>query len=117
MTLNEADSLFATPARLKAVESLLGDRKLRRISFSGLAGSAPAMLFASLRNLKKPILVVADDITEAGYVYNDIRTVAGEAAVAVFPSGYKRDIKYGQIDRRRRYCGLIRSTVSRLRAT
>lgn len=98
MTLNEADSLFATSARLKAVERLLGDKSTRRISLSGLAGSAPAMLFASLPKLKKPLLVVADDITEAGYIYNDIRNIAGEEAVAVFPSGYKRDIKYGQID-------------------
>jgi len=56
------------------------------------------LLFASLDCLKSPLLVVADDMTDAGYLYNDIRAVAGEEAVAVFPSGYKRDIKYGQVD-------------------
>ncbi len=98
MTLSEASSLFATPSRMEAVRALIKDRKARRISLSGLAGSAPALLFASLDCLKSPLLVVADDMTDAGYLYNDIRAVAGEEAVAVFPSGYKRDIKYGQVD-------------------
>lgn len=98
MTLAEADAIFASPARVKAVEALLNDRKTRRISLSGLAGSAPAMLFAALRGVRAPLLVVASDMSEAGYIYNDIRAIAGEEAVAVFPSGYKRDIRFGQID-------------------
>lgn len=97
MTLREADGLFASPSRLKAVTALLSDDKLRRISLSGLAGSAPALLFAAL-DVPHPLLIVANDISDAGYLYNDIRAIVGEDAVAIFPSGYKRDIKYGQVD-------------------
>ena len=98
MNLREADALFATTGRIKAMRKILGDPSARRVSLSGLTGSAPAMLFAALDFLKKPLLVVADDIEQAGYIYNDIRNIAGEEAVAIFPSGYKRDIKYGQPD-------------------
>lgn len=98
MTLREADAIFASPARMEAVGSLLKDRKVRRMSLSGLAGSAAAMLFAALDTAKSPLLVIADDMTDAGYLYNDIRSIAGEDAVAIFPSGYKRDIRFGQID-------------------
>ena len=98
MTLQEAAGLFATPARRKALAAIAADKKARRISLSGLAGSAPAMLFATLDKLRVPLLIVANDINDAGYVYNDIRAIAGEEAVAIFPSGYKRDIKYGQVD-------------------
>ena len=56
------------------------------------------MFFAMVEGGKSPLLIIANDITEAGYIYNDIRNIAGEESVAVFPSGYKRDIKYGQVD-------------------
>lgn len=68
------------------------------MSLTGLVGSAPAMFFAMVEGGKSPLLIIANDITEAGYIYNDIRNIAGEESVAVFPSGYKRDIKYGQVD-------------------
>lgn len=98
MNLREADSIFASDSRLEALDAILEDSSVRRISLSGLAGSAPAMLFAGVRRLKNPVLIVANDISDAGYIYNDIRNIAGEEAVGVFPSGYKRDIKYGQVD-------------------
>ena len=48
MTIKEASEIFATQSRLDAVKSILDDKTVRRISFSGLVGSAPAVLFASL---------------------------------------------------------------------
>lgn len=35
---------------------------------------------------------------EAGYLYSDLCQILGEQAALLFPSGYKRDIKYGQED-------------------
>ncbi|MGN0238176.1 MAG: transcription-repair coupling factor [Lepagella sp.] len=98
MTLSESGKYFLTPARRDAFRSLLRDKGCRRISLTGLVGSAPAMFFAMVEGGKSPLLIIASDITEAGYIYNDIRNIAGEDSVAVFPSGYKRDIKYGQVD-------------------
>lgn len=98
MNLKEADRLFATPARLNALESLIKDRNIRRISLSGLKGSAPAMLMAGLPAAKYPYLIIADDADSAGYIYHDLCHVAGEEKVAIFTSGYRRDIKYGQPD-------------------
>ena len=98
MTLKEADSIFATAPRIKALSDLLDDRKTRRIAINGLRGSAPAMLFAGLPEKKYPYLIVADDIDAAGYIYHDLCQTAGEEKVAIFTSGYRRDIKYGQPD-------------------
>lgn len=56
------------------------------------------MLFAGLKARKQPFLIVADDIDAAGYIYHDLCQIAGEQSVAIFPSGYRRDIKYGQPD-------------------
>lgn len=98
MELREADRLFATPARIAAVQSALKDKKLRRVLLSGLEGSSVAMLLAGLAPSKHPALVVADDMDAAGYIYNDLCQILGPEAVSIFPSGYKRDIKYGQPD-------------------
>lgn len=98
MELREADKLFATEARTAAVEKALGDKKIKRLLLSGLEGSSVAMLFAALKPQKHPALIVADDFDTAGYIYNDLCQILGPEAVGIFPSGYKRDIKYGQPD-------------------
>ena len=46
MRLKEADRLFATSGRVKAVESFIEDDKRRRMLITGLAGSSPSMLFS-----------------------------------------------------------------------
>ena len=98
MKLEEAALYFNTPARIKAIEDLLADPGIRRIALKGLRGSAPAMLLSALSAAKTPYIVVADDIDPAGYVYHDLCQIAGPEKVAIFPSGYRRDIKYGQPD-------------------
>ncbi len=99
ITLAEADRLFATPGRIKRIAEWLDDKNIRRIALPGLPGSAPAMLFAALPKRRIPYLVIAADAEEAGYLYNDLVQISGDAAsVAIFPSGYKRHIKYGQPD-------------------
>ena len=98
MKLQEADALFATPGRTGALEKGLKDKNCRRIFIGGLPGSSPAMLFAGLPESGSPALVVADDMDSAGYLYHDLCQILGDDRIAIFPSGYKRDIKYGQPD-------------------
>lgn len=98
MELNEAVNLFISPARRNALQKNLTDKIIKRIEISGLEGSAPAMLLASLDATGDPALVIADDLDQAGYIYNDLCQIMGADKVAIFPSGYKRDIKYGQSD-------------------
>lgn len=98
MNLSEADKLFATDARCLALRDAISDSGKHRISLMGLHGSSPAMLFASLPPISKPYLIVADDPDSAGYMYHDLCQIAGDDKVAIFPSGFRRDIKYGQAD-------------------
>ncbi len=99
MTLDQVDNLFATPARMEELRGLLTDKSVRRLLLRGLAGSAPAMLFAALPARRLPYLLVANDPDAAGYLYHDLCQICGsDAEVAIFPSGYKRHIKYGQPD-------------------
>lgn len=77
---------------------MLADKSVHNFSIDGLAGSSPAMLFSGLPKQESPFLIIANDIDEAGYMYHDLCQINGEDKVLIFPSGYKRDIKYGQID-------------------
>lgn len=98
MNIAELCRLFLTPTRRKALDSALSSKRARSVSLYGLAGSSAAMLFAAMPRRQEPVIIVGDSLDDAGYLYHDISRVLGEESVLMFPSGYKRDIKYGQID-------------------
>lgn len=89
--------IFRTPQRRRALDKMLVGKSLCCSAYS-LAGSAPALLFAGMTPRKSPTLIIGDSLDDAGYLYHDLSRILGEDAVLMFPSGYKRDIKYGQID-------------------
>ena len=96
-TLAQLSQEFLSPTRRDALEKWLKGRS-RIFSAYGLAGSAPAMMLGALKPRKSPTLVVADSLDDAGYLYHDLSRILGEERVLMFPSGFKRDIKYGQPD-------------------
>lgn len=98
MTIQELSALYCGTGRQDALSKMLGDKRLRRMRLVGLSGSAAALLFSSFKRLKQPYLVIADDMDMAGYIYHDLLQVLGDKHVKIMPSGYKRDIRYGQID-------------------
>ena len=71
-----------------------------RLSLYNLAGSSAALALANICDIDtyRPMIVVGDSKDDAGYLYHDLSRLLSERAVLVFPSAYKRDIKYGQID-------------------
>lgn len=98
MDIQSFSARFNTSARRDAFLSLVKDSKRKNIFIQGLEGSAPALLFSNLLENKKPHLIIANDLDEAGYLYNDLVQINGSDRILLFPSGYKRDIKYGQPD-------------------
>ncbi|MBD5190930.1 MAG: transcription-repair coupling factor [Bacteroidales bacterium] len=90
--------LFATPARIKALKELIDSEKISRVLLEGLSGSAPAMLLAGLPRAAKPYVIVADDADAAGYVYHDLSKIIDPSEIVFLPSGFKRALKYGQVD-------------------
>ncbi|MCM1111427.1 MAG: transcription-repair coupling factor [Clostridium sp.] len=100
MNVTDTIGLFIDPELSDRLRQLLSSRT-KRLSFYGLSGSAPALMFASLRRRRgsAPILIVGDSADDAGYLYHDLtRALGSETDVVFFPSGYKRHIKYGQPD-------------------
>lgn len=81
--------------RTRALRASLSEHKTTAVY--GLAGSAAAAMLC-LTARRSPMLVVCDTVDDAGYMYHDLVRLAGDEAVAFFPSAYKRSIKYGQVD-------------------
>lgn len=98
MKLDDIEKLFAVTPRSEAIASLIGDKRARRVNIVNAAGSSAAMMMSQLPRLRHPVVVVGDSADDAGYIYHDLSRLAGEEAVAFFPSAYKRDIKYGKVD-------------------
>lgn len=100
MDLEELCKNILTPARGEALAKAFADKRVNRITLYGLAGSAPAMLMGALpaEDGDSPVLIVGDTLDDAGYIYHDLSRVLGEGVALMFPSGYKRAIKYGQPD-------------------
>ena len=98
ITLNDLARLINTKSRLAAIKKMVTSKRHRVMVVDGLAGSAASMLFSALPDMGTPHLIIANDLDEAGYYYNDLCQLTSENQVLMFPSGYKRDIKYGQVD-------------------
>ena len=96
MEIRELCELLNGKGRTAAVKKLLAGSGNAVID--GLAGSSAAVLLSRLPDRGCPYLVVVNDLDEAGYMYNDLCQLTSEKQVLIFPSGYKRDIKYGQVD-------------------
>ena len=98
MKLQQVAQLTLSQARSQALEQILTQQAPFRAELTSMAGSMPAMILASLPKGRKPVIVVGDSPDDAGYLYHDLSRTLGEEAVMMFPSGYKRHIKYGQPD-------------------
>lgn len=69
------------------------------VQLKGLTGSAAATFLVPLKSMAEGLfLFVLNDEEQAGYFYHDLCQIAGDEGIHFFPSGYKRSIKYGQVD-------------------
>lgn len=91
--------LASTPGYTALAKTLTNGEKVR-IHLSQVHGSAIALILKALSTeLARPVLCIAVDEDEAGYLCQDLTTLcAEEDMVFFFPSLYKRGIRFGQVD-------------------
>jgi len=72
----------------------------QKILFSGVAGSLKSLISASIIEEKKDkiFIFLFEEKEKAAYFYNDLLTIFSEEDIYFFPSTYKRNIQYNQID-------------------
>lgn len=96
MDLHDILTLYTTHPAVRQLRAALRQTE-GDIQLTGLTGSAPALALAAA-DAGVPLLVVADDEEEAGYLYSDLAALMGAERVLAFPSAYRRAVKYGQRD-------------------
>ena len=87
MELKELCDIFNNKARIAAIKNMITTTRSHVVMIDGLAGSASSMIFARLPRLSSPYLIIANDLDEAGYIYNDLCQINGEHRTLIFPSG------------------------------
>ena len=96
MQITNLESLLVGAGRKKALKALVGRPGA---VVTGVAGSSAAVMLAALpRAAGAPVVVVGENLDDAGYLFFDLTRIVGEDRVVFLPSGYRRDIKYGQVD-------------------
>lgn len=108
MDIQEIQKLYAALPQARALMKLQEDKSVKTVFLQGLVASSVPMLFASMVDTAKaPLVFILQDHEEAGYFYHDLMQLLGHMDAAgnktsdkvfFFPSSYRRQVKYGQID-------------------
>ncbi len=99
MNLKDISTLYAKSPQVEHLAKVMEDVSKKNVFLSGLLASAPTMLFSSAKQLtQKNCLFILNDSEEAGYFYHDLTQILGSEDTLMFPSSYRRQIKYGQKD-------------------
>ena len=84
MDIQNFSALFNTPARREAFLKLIKDNKTKHIFIQGLEGSSIALFFSNLLEHKQAHIIIANDLDEAGYLYNDLVQINGNDHILYF---------------------------------
>ena len=106
MNIQDIQKLYGVLPQGNALIKTMEEKSVRTVFLQGLLASATPMFFASIvKRWQKTLLFVLNDNDEAGYFYNDLKTIAmpenekdQATEVLFFPSSYRRAVKYGQRD-------------------
>ena len=101
MQTNKVLSTLAASDAAKELAKRIRNSNVKQVKADGLCGSSAALLLASImsgRSNYPNMLLVMNDLDDAGYVYHDLTQMLGEERVLFFPSSYRRAIKYNQKD-------------------
>lgn len=99
-SISEVEQRILTRTRRSALRKAVSGGDACVVQLYGLAGSAAAMALGALyaQRSYSPLLIVGDSADDAGYLYHDLSRLYGEESVAMLPSAFRRDIRFGQID-------------------
>ena len=77
MNIQDIQKLYGVLPQGNALIKTMEEKSVRTIFLQGLLASATPMFFASIvKRWQKTVLFVLNDNDEAGYFYNDLKTIA-----------------------------------------
>ncbi len=64
----------------------------------GLCGALDTVLMAATLPEKSPYLIICEEKEEAQYIFNDLQSLLGDAAVILFPMSHKKPYVWEEVD-------------------
>ena len=100
MEAKELQNIYASHPGVDALMQLREEGSKKSVFLEGLFGSSAATVLSGFKNRApgQTLLVVMNDVEEAGYFYHDMVQLAGDSNILFFPSSFRRAMKYGQED-------------------
>ena len=100
MKIQDLLKIYAKSAPVSALADVVGKKSVKTIFLEGLMCSSAPMVFGSLVSITKltTTVFILQDAEEAGYFYHDLVQLLDDKQVLLFPSSYRRAIKYAQPD-------------------
>lgn len=93
MDIKDIKKTYSGHPGVKSLKEVLKNNSVKDIYLKGLRASASSLVISQLSD--RDMLVVLNDMEEAGYFYNDLMQLRSDDNIYFFPSSYKRSIKYG----------------------
>jgi transcription-repair coupling factor (superfamily II helicase) len=98
----EDSTILSIYSQHPVVKAIIAEMKkaVPNLFLSGLTGSAGSVVCAVIFKewQQGHFLCVLNGLEEAGYFYHDCCRILGDEQVLFFPSGFRRNIRYGQKD-------------------
>jgi len=95
--LSDIIAIYKNDDSVQALTHLLLSTEKSRVRIKGLAGSAHAVIIATvLSNASHTYLVIANDKEEAAFLYTDLMALLPSVSIFFFPSAYRKSAQYGQ---------------------
>ena len=100
MEAKELKSLYGTLPATQLLRKALDDEGRKNVCLAGLSASSTALVMsAAVDNARaRTLLFIMRDEEEAGYLYNDLHRLTDDETTLLFPSGFRRAVRYGQRD-------------------
>ena len=100
MEAKDIQNIYAAHPGVDALMQLREEGSKKSVFLEGLIGSSAATVLSGFKKRApgQTLLVVMNDVEEAGYFYHDMVQLTGDSNILFFPSSFRRAMKYGQED-------------------
>ena len=100
MEAKDIQNIYAAHPGVDALMQLREEGSKKSVFLEGLIGSSAATILSGFKKRApgQTLLVVMNDVEEAGYFYHDMVQLTGDSNILFFPSSFRRAMKYGQED-------------------
>ena len=99
MIVKEFLSIYKSDGIVQHISEQIQQAKAgQSFHIKGLCGALDTVLMAACLPEKSPYLIICEEKEEAQYIFNDLQSLVGDAAVILFPMSHKKPYVWEEVD-------------------